>query len=324
MFEKHKEKKMRKLREAEKKLNQIPVGTPEGDDTREAAKDYKKERRRMILRAIAPGIAISFFTGVIIYYLASSLGRITAIGVTVGTLVLGNVMMYFYTKKIYIPAGVDFYQDAPKDPDDEGSPNEIGLWHVPVGLMGSIRKDIPAPLRQIIIDIADGSSPNPNYYKKVYDKDGKEQEVYYSPEEINKFDTSTADGMVVYEVDSFYWDRNTGYLYITPTLYYDQADANVRKHIMLHLQRDVFHAQNAYTHLKLQLPLLVEARVREMLPKALKRMLHAKYDDPGDTEKTILAAEQEIKEEEDKVSKRVRGENDTYDYGNLRGDDNVK
>ena len=308
MFEKHKEKKMRQLREAEKELSAIPVGKP--DDNHDMAKILrrKRERRRALIRTILPGMVVTFFLAIAIFFIASPIGEETAILVTIAVLVISNLLMYFYTKRIYIPAGIDFLQFGPEDPDDESSSDLIGAWRVPVGLTGSIRKDIPAPLKAIMVKPVNENEPNPNYYKVIPDEEGEEHSIFYDQSELNRLDTANNDGQIMYQVNSFYWDEDTGEIFITPTIYYGRGDYNTRKYVLDSLQRDLFHLGRAHTQLKMKLPIMVEQRVRELVPSAIKRLLHAKYDDPADSEAQVSDAEEEILDEESKVSKKVIGD----------------
>ena len=308
MFEKHKEKKMRKLREMEKEMSEIPVGKREEEPDMAKIIRRKRERRRQLIRTLMPGIIITFFLGIAIYFVASPIGEETAILVTIAVILIGNLLMYFYTSRIYIPAGIDFLQFGPEDPDDESSSDLIGAWRVPVGLTGSIRKDIPAPLKAIMVKPVNENEPNPNYYKVIPDGDGEEHSIYYDQSELNRLDTANNDGQIMYQVNSFYWDNDTGEIFITPTIYYGRGDYNTRKYVLDSLQRDLFHLGRAHTQLKMKLPIMVEQRVRELLPKAVKRLLHAKYDDPDDSNAQVSESEQEIIDEESKVSKKVIGD----------------
>ena len=308
MFEKHKEKKMRKMREAEKELNGIPVESHSEQPDQEKIRSYRSQRHRAMLRALAPGIAVSIFLGIVIYYLASPIGKDTAILVTIAVLAISNILMYFYTSRIYIPAGIDFLQFGPEDPDDESSSETIGVYRVPMGLIHSIRKDIPAPLMTIMVKPLNENDPNASYYRTITDENGEEHAIYYDQSELNRLDTANGDGQIMYQVNSFYWDDDTGEIFITPTLFYGRGDYNTRKYVLDSLQRDLFHLGRAHTQLKMKLPIMVEQRVRELLPKAVKRLLHAKYDDPDDSNAQVSESEQEILDEESQVSRKVIGE----------------
>lgn len=308
MFEKYKEKKMRKLREMEKDMTAIPEGKPDQDPDMEKIVSYRKERRRALLRTLLPGIAITLFLSIVIYFIASPIGEETSILVTIAVIVISNLLMYFYTKRIYTPAGIDFMVYGPEDPDDESSPTLVGGWRVPMGLIHSIRKDLPGPLKAIMVKPVNENEPNWHYYKTITDENGDDQKIYYQETELNKFTTAISDTHIMYEVKSFYWDADTGEIFVTRTVHYGVGDYNTRRYILDSLQTDLSHLGRAYTGLQMKLTLLVEQRLRELLPKALKRILHAKYDDPADSEAKVSDAEKEILDEEAQVSKWVIGE----------------
>ena len=117
-------------------------------------------------------------------------------------------------------------------------------------------------------------------------------------------------GEMMYEVNSFYWDEDTGEIYISPTLFYGKGAANTKKVVFYELQKDIYHLNRAYTFLKMKLPLLVEKRIRELMPNAIKRMMNAKYDEPKTSNKDLSEAENEILNEEKQVSKNVMGDDD--------------
>lgn len=313
MFEKRKLKKLEKLREKEKELSAIPVERPDEDEDRpEKIISRKKEKRRRILRSVAPGLIISAGLGFIIYYISSPLGAIAAMATTLGVLTAGNIIMYVYTSRIYIPPGIDFLQFGPLDPDDENSPDSFGRWRVPMSLIGNVRKDLPVPLKSILVVPANENEPNANYYKTIKDENGNEIKLYYNQSELNKMETAVSGGEMMYEVNSFYWDEDTGEIYISPTLFYGKGAANTKKVVFYELQKDIYHLNRAYTFLKMKLPLLVEKRIRELMPNAIKRMMNAKYDEPKTSNKDLSEAENEILNEEKQVSKNVIGEEDDH------------
>lgn len=310
MFEKRKLKKLEKLREKEKELSAIPVARPDDENRPEKIMARKKEKRKMIIRSIAPGMIISLGLGFIIYYISLPLGALAAVGTTIAVLLAGNVMMYIYTNRIYIPPGIDFLQFGPLDPDDENSPDSFGRWRVPMSLIGNIRKDLPVPLKSILVVPANENEPNINYYKTIKDDKGNEIKLYYTQSELNKMETAVSGGEMMYEVNSFYWDEDTGEIYISPTLFYGKGAANTKKVVFYELQKDIYHLNRAYTFLKMKLPLLVEKRIRELMPNAIKRMMNAKYDEPKTSNKDLSEAENEILNEEKQVSKNVMGDDD--------------
>jgi hypothetical protein len=179
-----------------------------------------------------------------------------------------------------------------------------------MSLMGNIRKDLPVPLKSILVVPTNENVPNANYYKTVKDENGNEIKLYYTQSELNKMETAVSGGEMMYEVNSFYWDDDTGEIYISPTLFYGKGAANTKRTVFYELQQDIYHLNRAHTFLKMKMPLLVEKRIRELLPNAIKRMMNAKYDEPENSDQDLSEAEREILNEEQQVSKNVMGDDD--------------
>ena len=145
MFDKHKLKKLEKLRKLEGQASFVQ-GEKDSEDEEENryAKRIKrkKELRREILKSLVPGFAVTFLVGIIIYYIASPLGHFAAFGIAITMEIVSNLFIYIYTNKIYIPPGIDFVVFGPEYIDDPTSRKIFGMWRVPTALTGNIRKDL--------------------------------------------------------------------------------------------------------------------------------------------------------------------------------------
>ena len=305
MFEKHKQKKLEKLRRMEANASFVQ-GEKENASENEEQAYYekqvrrKKSMRRAMLRALAPGFAITAMLGLGIYYTTLPLGQFMAFGITLILLIVSNIVIYVYTNKIYIPPGIDFAVYGPVDPDDTSSQQEIGMWRVPTALTGNIRKDIPVSLKFIRVIPADSSM--------------KADEKHYTPltytmNEINKIKVVAVGDTMAYKVTNFAWDDDTGDIWVRPVISYGHDDYDVKEGVMDVIQRDDYHLNRAYTLLKTKLPMLVEQRIRKIIPDTMSRMLGEEYDMPGkEDDKHMVDINAEIRKEEEQISPKVRGE----------------
>lgn len=295
MFEKHKMKKMERERGKELDQSMIAGERPEREEKRE----YRSmSRRREIARAMIPGSLITLGLGFAIYLLAEPLGAAGAIGTTITVLIATNIMMYLYTNKIYIPAGVDFAVYGRENPDDLTSTQVIGMWRVPTALLGSLRKDEDVPLKACLLKPADSSMSMKDRVMVT--------SLYYTQSDLNKLKSVRMADQLVYKVNNFRYDEETGEITITPTIYYGHDDYDTLEGLMDELQHDLYHTSRAHTLLKLNMPRLVERGINQLLPTALKRLMHAKYDAADAPNPDLDKIEKEIRDEEEKVSPQVR------------------
>ncbi len=304
MLEKHKQRKLEKLRKMEAEASLVVEKEKKGT-AQEEEYEYekqvrrKKQLRREILRSLIPGFVVTFLIGLGIYYIADPLGSFAAAGITITMIIVSNLFIYIYTNKIYIPPGIDFVVFGPEYIDDPTSRKIFGMWRVPTALTGNIRKDLDVPLQTYLTVPADPSKP----YKERFTR------LYYTFNEFNKMEAVGVQETMAYYVANFSWDDDTGEIKVAPPIIYGDDEYMLKEGLFDELQTRYFHLNRAYTLLKSKMHVLIEKRVREIMGKTIKRITREKYMDINENDdENINEIENEIEEEEEKLKPRGRGE----------------
>ena len=304
MFEKHKQKKLEKLRRMEANASFVQGDKEKANENEEQAYyekqvRRKKSMRRAMLRSLAPGFAITVMLGLGIYYTTLPLGQFMAFGITLILLIASNILIYVYTNRIYIPPGIDFLVFGPEYIDDPTSRKIFGMWRVPTALTGNIHKDLDVPLKTYLTVPADSSKP----YKERFTR------MYYTFNDFNNMEAVGVQETMAYYVANFSWDEDTGEIKVAPPIIYSTDQYMLQEGVLDEVQVNYYHLNRAYTLLKTKMHVLIEKRVREIMGKTIHRITREKYMGINeDQDENINEIENEIEEEEEKLKPKGRGE----------------